>query len=214
MKKALAGVTLLVVIGAGYFGYGHYQRQQFIERLLPHVKNASLRVENSARYETEDDSKITFKELFDKLEADIAEVDKRLIEVQTLASPDTAALSDPVVAYLKGTQVYLRAMLLKYRKGLAVSSASNWATQQIEDLRASSGYGVDYARRSADKALKDLTQAQSEYNETIPELRVAAEKLKELRAPLALFLPADALVTESQIEAVIAKNPLAADSSK
>lgn len=44
-----------------------------------------MRVTNELRFETES-SKITFKELFEKLEADIAEIDKKII-VQSLSNP-------------------------------------------------------------------------------------------------------------------------------
>lgn len=211
MKTLLVLLVAAALAVGGYFAYGQYEYQQLIGAITPHVKNASLRVANSARYETDPDSNITFKELFQKLEADIAEVDKQLIEVQTLSNPKTAAHAEPAVAYLKAAQEYLRAMLLKDRKTLALSSASRWANRQLDEYRDASGYSVEYASKAADKAIEEFREAEREFNATIPALLAAAKKLKEARRPLTKLLPGDALIVESQIDAVIAKNSPKAD---
>jgi hypothetical protein len=93
------------------------------------------------RYESEGASKITFKEFFEKVESDIGEIDQRLLEVQTLSSESTKEVTDPTVHYLKASQVYSRALLTKYRKKLALSSAMDRSERQTAELRSSSGYG-------------------------------------------------------------------------
>ncbi|MCA6215079.1 hypothetical protein KGA65_00870 [Ideonella sp. B7] len=206
MKKIFLVAVSIALSAVAYFSYSKYEQRQFMEALLPHVKNVSLRVANSARYETEADTKITFKELFEKLELDISEVDKHLIEVQTISSPKTAPVSDPVVTYLKASQEYLRAMLQKYRKTLAFSSANDFAEKSLDDLRTSSGYGFDFAKRSADQAIKELGKAEEELSAAVPELRATTEKLKAARATLAATFPADALIPVEQLDAVIGKN--------
>ena len=206
MKKVLVAILLLLIVGAGYVAFGKYQHKRFIEALVPHVKNASLRVANSARYETEESSRITYKELFEKFESDISEVDKRLIDIQSLSSPKTSQVTDPTVTYLKASQEYLRALLQKNRKQLAVSIAVNWANKSLDELRASSSYGFDFAMHSSDNAIKSVGDAEREYNASIPELVASVTKLKESREGVRNLFPEDALIPVSQLNAVIQKN--------
>src|SRR5215470_7062569 len=121
MKKVTIAAVVLLIAGMGYIAYGKYEHNRFVASLVPHVKNSSLRVVNSTRYETDGGSLISAKELFEKLESDIAEIDKQLLEVQTLSSPKTSSITDPTVEYLKASQECLRALLQKYRKFLALS---------------------------------------------------------------------------------------------
>ena len=214
LKRILLAVIAIGVVFAGYLGYQQYEIFKVLDAVTPHVKNTSLRVANSARHETESDSKITYKELFEKLESDISEVDKRLIEVQTLASPKSAKYTDPAIEYLKATQVYLRAMLQKYRKALKLSIAIDWSQQQLDELRDSTSYSYEYAIRSFNKAGKDRDEAMKEYfQEAIPELKVAAKKLKLARAAVSQIYPQDALVPVEQIDAIIAMNTESAASA-
>lgn len=213
MKKYILATAIMLIGVMSYTGYARYEQNRLIDAITPHVKNASLRVANSARYETEADAKITYKELFEKLEIDIAEIDKRLIDVQTLASPKTVTLTDPIINYLKASQGFLRALLQKYRKSLALSSAREWTQKMIDEYRTSSGYGVDFAKRTADKAIKEHSEAEKEFNATIPELRVATEKLKEARTTIGKSLPDDALLQMAQLDAIIANNATKAEDS-
>lgn len=206
MKKYILAAVILLIGAMSYMGYVRYERIRLVDAISPHIKNTSLRVANSARYEIESDAKITYKELFEKLESDITEIDKRLIDVQTLASPKTATLTDPAINYLKASQEYLRALLQKYRKGLALSSARGWAQKMIEEYNASSGYGADFAKRGAEKAIKEYGEAEKEFNAAIPELRAITQKLKEARIAAGKNLPDDALIQVAQLDAVIANN--------
>lgn len=205
MKKYIAVAAAIIIVGVAYLGYVQYEKSRLIDSITPHVKNISLRVVNSTRYETEADTKITFKELFEKLEVDIAEVDKRLIDVQTIASPKTAKLTGPVITYLKTSQDYLRALLQKYRKTMKVNIAMNWSDKTLDDLRNSSGYGFDFAKRSADTAIKELEVAGKEYEDSKVELRASTLKLKETRTAIASILPEDSLIPVAQLDAVISK---------
>ncbi len=207
MKKLIIIAVVVVLTVAGYLGYTEYQRARFVESLVPHVKNVSLRVANSTRYEAEDDSKITFKELFEKLESDIGEIDKRLLEVQTLSSPTTKKITTPTVYYLKASQVYCRSLLAMYRKRLATSIAADMVNKEMADLRSAIGSPIyDYVSRSVDKAIKDSEKANKEYQESIPELLAAVSKIKEACSPLKEIFAEDALIPLEQLDAVAKKN--------
>lgn len=205
MKIVIAAVVAAALIAGGYFGFQRHERSQLIAAITPHVKNASIRVQNSTRFETDTDSKVTFKEVFERLEGDISEIEKHLIEVQTLTNPKTAAIAEPSVVYLKSSQEYLRAMLQKFRRVLKLSSASDRATEAIADLRSSSSYGFDYAKRRADKAIEELKEAEAEVASSKPELAATAKKLIESSSALQGTLAEDALVPVAQLRAVAEK---------
>ena len=206
MKLVIAALLAGAFAVSCYFGYQKYENVQLIAAITPHVKNASIRVQNSTRFETEPDSKATFKEVFERLESDIAEIEKHLIEVQTLTNPKTAAVAEPSVKYLKDSQEYLRALLQKFHRILKLSSASDRTNEAVADMRSSSGYSFDYASRRADKAIEELKEAESEAKAARPELAAAAKKLIQSSTALQGTLAADSLVPVAQLQAVIEKN--------
>ena len=206
MKFAIAAAIAIVVAIGGYIGYTQYEQQKFKESITPHVKNASLRLANAVRYETEKDTKISYKELFEKLESDISEIDKRIIDVQTIATTDNKEVTDPVLAYLKGSQELLRALLLKYRKQLSVSSAIDWSDRAIDELRSASYYGREYAIKASGKALKDLEKAAKEYDDATADVLSAARKMTDVQAKVAPFIRSDALTDVAVFEAIAQKN--------
>lgn len=208
MKKLIAAVVVVLIAIGGYAGVTLYKKHKFFEAICPHVKNSSLRLSNSARYETEKETKITFSELFGKLEADIAEIDKRILEVQTIATPSSKEITDPVLDYMKDSQELLRTLLTKYRKMMALKSADNWANQAVQELRTTNYYGFEYAKKASDKSLKDLQKAIDGYEESILDVIAATKKLKGVYVKVAASLPGDTLVDPAIFEAIEKKNEL------
>ena len=206
MKTIAVAVLAIILMVAGFLGYQKYENFKFIESLTPHVKNASLRVANSARYESEEGSKITYKEFFEKIESDIQEIDKRLIEIQSISSPKNSSTTDPTVAYLKASQEYLRALLQKYRRMLKLSNAMDWSRKQLDELRSATSYAFDYAKKSSTKAIEELGEAEREYNESVPELAKTVAALKEARSKIVGVFSEDALIPIAQLDKVAEKN--------
>jgi len=117
MKRKIILVGLVMVALAGvYFSVQWYKQSQLIKAITPHVKNVSLRTTNSLNYDINDNTNITYKELLEKIDADISEADKRILEVQTLTTSLKQANTDIVISYLRGCQELLRAQSAKYRK--------------------------------------------------------------------------------------------------
>ncbi len=203
-RKIIIGVVIFAVIASGYVGFIKYEQHKFLESITPHIKNTSLRLTNDLRYETEEGTKITYKELFEKLESDIAEIDKRILDVQTIATPKNKEVTDPVIAYLKGGQELLRTLLLKFRKELAVRSATTIIERSLDDLRNANHYSFEYTKKAADRALNDLKKADAEYKEAKSDIRNAANNMKKIHAKLPTNIPRDALADPSIFE-VIAK---------
>ncbi|MBW7899836.1 MAG: hypothetical protein H3C26_00015 [Rhodocyclaceae bacterium] len=178
MKRLAAVIVVLLLVAVGFFGYTKYQERQLVEAVRPHVKNTSLRIENFARLKT-DKSNITYKEFFSKVDSDLAELDKRLLDVQTLSTATNKETTDIAASYIRTAQDFIRAMGAMTQKDLSVNAAKNWASQSIDDLRTSTSYSYQHAKRTSDKAVEDFRKAIDEYKEAEEEMKAAASKMKE-----------------------------------
>jgi len=206
LKKLLAAGLILSAIGGAYVGYTKYDQHKFVSSITPHVKNVSLRLANALRYETESNTKITFKELFEKLETDISEIDKKLLDIQTASSPTYASITEPVLAYVKGTQELLRAFLLRTRKDLALSSAIDWADTSLSTAREANIYSREFALKAADKAMAVADKFTKERRDAAIELSAAATKMVALRTSAATYIDEDALVEVALLDKVAKQN--------
>lgn len=205
-KKIIPIIVFIVVLVGGYIGFKIYDAQRFLNAVTPHIKNTSLRVINAARFETEKDSKITYKELLEKIDGDVAEIDRRLLEIQTISTTDTKEKTDPIVEYLKASQEFLRSLSSKYKKELTLTSAIEWAKQRSSDFWNEPGYN-QYALKASRKASDDEQKAIVEYKESIYGVADAIGRLDNAKGKIVQMAGQDALVTDSVIEELKKKNP-------
>jgi len=208
MKRVLLAILVIGVATAAWFGYAQYERVRLVEQVLPHVKNSSLRAENASRTVTDTKTQMTYKELFDRLEADIAEVEKRVLEVQTIATDGTRPITNPSIAYLIATQEYLRALMQNSRKTLGVESAIERATKDLESYKTASGYSASYAKERLDASLADSEKSLKDLKESAVALHKSAKELQTARANVQTLFPEDALIATSQIAAVMEKRSI------
>jgi hypothetical protein len=206
MKKKIVAAGLVALLAAGgAYGYKQHQRTEVISSVSPAVKNASIRVLNSSKFETEKTS-VTFKELFDRLEADTAEIEKRNIDVQSLANKDNADITEPAVAYMRDCQEFSRTLSMKYRKTLAFSNAVDRLNDVLGEPMPSSDYGFELRKNRRDKAMEEMNTASAEARAAAIALVAATKRLKETRTRAAPIFPDDALVSTAQLDAVIKTN--------
>ncbi|MCX5880573.1 MAG: hypothetical protein NTU74_01795 [Deltaproteobacteria bacterium] len=177
-----------------------------IGSLSPHVKNASLHLQNSIRYEIEAGSNISYKELFDKYENSISEIDKKIIEVQTIAGTNNQDITNPVLEYLKDSQALLRALLFKYRKQLNVQNAYNLVDKTKEGLNTSNSYHHEYAEKLYETAQKDLKKITEEFTPSVKDILIAAKNLRNVYAKVSIVMPIETLIDPIGIDAIIKKN--------
>lgn len=214
MKKIIAAAVIASVLGiGGYFAYQQHLQTAFKESVIPHLKNASIRVTNSSALEVKP-TNITFKEVFERLDADVTEIDKRLIEVQSLSSSKTAKLADPAIEYLRAAQEFSRALSMKDRKTLAVSNSMDSFKDAVSDMGTASRYSYEYAIKRADKAKADVSKAMDDSASAVKGLVKSATQLKAARDIAAAHFPEDALVANKQLDAVIAANADKPDEAK
>lgn len=208
MKKIIIALCFGALVAASYFGFQKYETDKLISQITPHVKNVSIRVLNSTRYEIDSSSNVTYKEVFEKLEGDITEIDKQLIEVQTLANPKTMAVAEPSIEYIKNSQEYLRALLQKNRKELRMSTSKDSADDALADLKTSNTYTFDYKKQRAKRSIDEYEQAAKAFENSIPKLADAAKALIKSAELLQGKLAQDALAPTSQLHKVVEKNDL------
>jgi hypothetical protein len=214
MKKTIITVGLAAALAAGgAYGYKHHQRTELITSVTPSVKNASIRVLNASKFDT-DKTSATFKELFDRLEADTAEIEKHSIEIQSLSSKDNAEITEPAVAYMRDCQEFSRALSMKYRKALAFSSAIDRLHDTMAEPMPSSDYGFQLRKSRREKAVEEMSKASEEAKSAEADLVAAANRLKASRAKVASVVPDDALVPVAQLDAVIKVNSEKAEKAK
>lgn len=207
MKKIVIAAAVVLIAGlAGYFGYDSYQQAKFTQAATPFVKNSSLRLANGLRYEVASSAGITFRELFSKLEENIAETEKNILQIQTISTPAQKKLADPIITYLQCAQEIQRILVSKYRKHLAAQSALERAQEAVRDLASANRYTRDVYERSSSKALEEASNAANEGKEAMVALAAAAERMKDLADEVREILSADAIIDTSTLDSVIENN--------
>tara|TARA_R110002049_G_scaffold238864_2_gene411935 strand:- start:336 stop:986 length:651 start_codon:yes stop_codon:yes gene_type:complete len=206
MKLKVTALAAILLLGAvAYLGYGKYQDFRFIESSTPFVKNSSLRLMNELNILTASNSGITYKEMFERLELDISEIDKNILQIQTIATPKHNALSEPILAYLNGAQVLQRAMLSKFRKYFVLSSALDQTIEAGEELKDSNEYTRDIYLKQFNRGQEEVTKAMSEHEQASVSLLDAAKRMKELTIQVKKVVSGDSVIEISKLDAVISK---------
>ena len=204
-KVILYLLITFVVIGVGFFGFRYYKISSTMGAIAPLLQNISLRVTNDVRYEYEP-TKITYKELFEKSEKDLSEIDSKIIDVQSMPATFCADKVSAAISYAQACQELLRMLLNKNRKSLAVSSALEWNKKTLDLYLASSYYGAEYAKKSLDEASEDVKTKMREYKEAAQELMPVIEKVDDSRKKVITFLPEKSVVDVGVLDKLKKKN--------
>lgn len=206
MKKLIVLAIFICTSLLSYFGYQSYRSSQVIEAFAPHVKNTSLRIGNELDYELDKNTNITYKEIFKKLEDDISEMDKRSLEVQTLANESNKDISVPTVEYIKAGQVLSRALLSYNKKSLETQASISMIDRRLDAARSSVGtYGSTYALKLAQVAIKDAEKALAERQESSKNVLESVSNLKESREVLVKFFPSETLISQEKLDEISIK---------
>lgn len=205
LKVIASAFTVLAILGS-YFAYSKYVDYKFIESITPHVKNSSLRISNEIRSLLDDGSKMTYKESFEKLEADISEIDKKILEIQSVTNSEAQNKTEPVLNYLKGGQEMLRAMLNMHRKKMAYQSAIESSRDAfINMLNVTDSYELKYASKRSTEAMTAMEKAGEELTKANSDFLETSKHMSGLLSKVSLIIVGDALVNEADFKSVIKK---------
>lgn len=181
MKKVIGvGVVVLGLVAGGYIGILKYREAQLVAAVSPLVKNGSIRINDAMLVEL-DPGNITYGEAIKKLDENTSEIDKKIIELQSLDASSAPGMQLAAVEYLRAGQSLTRSLTGLTRKSMALSSARTRSADEVAELSSASGYALDYAIKSARRANEAFKQAGIEYHEQFPAVCGAAKKLKEQR---------------------------------
>ena len=186
-------ITVVAVAVAGYYAYGRYTDGKLIDAQVPAVKNTSLRLANTLNLANS--GKVTYRELFDKIDKDASEIEQKRMDVQTAATPSTARWMSAIGAYLLASQEALRAESIFVRKQLTVTTAiGNITDAQRRYSQADNPYAVKTYRDAWDDAIRRAREDVTELHTAGSDFDAALRKLEEARQTITTFVPADALV--------------------
>lgn len=206
-------VTILLVAAASYFGYNKHQEYKFVQLLSLHVKDASNRVANDARHDYDESTLIRQDEFMARIDTDISEIDKRILEIQTSSIPATNEKMEAVVSYLWACQDLLRSIRSKYAKLAQLGKIGAWARERKQyfeerlDLAEERGsmHSTEYKEllRTTRETLDSLKEAQSEYELAVSEVSRSARELSDRRSKILPIVSSDALVDSTVLDRIL-----------
>ncbi len=202
----VGGVSaILLCIFLSIFLYANAKQNKLIEAFTPHVKNTTLRVENAMLYEVDNSPRITYFEYFAKLEADVLEVEKRVLEVQTLSSTSNVDISEPTVAYLKAGQNVLRALIAMYTKQQKFAKAIMLMKSANKIRDDDNEYTLPIFKEFFDSAEADVSKARLELVVSLGNVATAISKIAKERDTLSNFFAQDALYSPLLVKKLLLK---------
>jgi predicted CopG family antitoxin len=198
-KVVFISVAVIFVIAISFFGFRYYKITTTLGTITPLLQNVSLRVSNDARYEYEP-SKITYKELFEKIEKDLSEIDNKIIDIQSLPTTFCEDKVSAAVTYAQSCQELLRALLNKNRKMLALQSALEWSKKTLDLYLGAGYYGAEYAKKTFNEASDDVKTKIQELKDSTQEVSAVIKKLEETRKKAIEIFPGKAIIDTSVLE--------------
>jgi hypothetical protein len=183
LALALCGLT----IALAFLAFRYYQIRRVRGTIEPLVQNITLRTANDLNYAIEP-QKITFKELFDKLDKDKTEIDSKIIDLQTIESRFSGGEIAASLNYAKACEALLRALESRYYKEMEMNSAVEW-NRKTRDLYESSNYfGRYYAKKSYDEAVANFEKKSGEYDASVDDLAKAIKDSEATRSAITVYL--------------------------
>ncbi|MED5615132.1 hypothetical protein [Janthinobacterium sp. P210005] len=205
MKKALGvGFVVVCVAIGGYWGSVKYRESQLVAAMAPLVKNGSIRVNDSVLVEV-DPGNITFGEAIKKLDENTSEIDKKIIELQSLDASIAPGKQTLAVEYLRAGQVLTRSLAGLSKKSLTVSATRQRSDEEMKAVRSASGYAVEYAVKSALRANEAATKAATDYLGQLPEMCESAKKFKDQRQKLLKDGISESVINPDNLDKLVSK---------
>ncbi len=162
-KLFLIVVTCVMVIGLAFVGYRYYHIRTVRGAIEPLVQNITLRTGNDLNYAI-DFQKITYKELFDKFDKDKAEIDSKIIDLQTIESRFSGNEIVVSLKYARSCEALLRSLESKFY------------------------FGRYYAKKSYDEAVANFEKKSGEYDGSVDDFAKAIKDTELARSEVSAYL--------------------------
>ena len=186
-KLFLIVVTCVMVIGLAFVGYRYYHIRTVRGAIEPLVQNITLRTGNDLNYAI-DFQKITYKELFDKFDKDKAEIDSKIIDLQTIESRFSGNEIVVSLKYARSCEALLRSLESKFYKDMEMNSAVEWNQKARDAYESSNYFGRYYAKKSYDEAVANFEKKSGEYDGSVDDFAKAIKDTELARSEVSAYL--------------------------
>lgn len=199
-KVVIAVFFAVLLVGGAATGWLKYSEYQNRLAARPAIKITSAYLSQMATYHASD-SNITFGEYFDKAKTAIDEIDKKLIELNSLdlryAKDDLSLAAE----YMRQARELIRDMSALMRASMNVSSAEEKA-DKLRDERYDSDneYIQAYAEKGYAKALDEQKEALEKAKKLIGSMESRTKSIVELNQKVSDRFGPDAALTLDDVE--------------
>lgn len=193
-KQAVALTVAIIAVSCfSYYSYTRHQVSVITVAITPKIKNTSIRVNNAHDMVANPESKATYMECFERLESDIKEIDKNIIDVQSVSTSSNALVTTPAVEYMKACNSLVRSMLAEVRSRLAYVNADD-RSKDAERRRNSYNFDLYGEYKNS---IPELNKARKKHNDAVNDLRETANKLIPIFTEVSAIFSRDALISQS-----------------
>lgn len=214
-------IVILLILFMLFICYRFYAGLQFKVSLQASIKQSSLRISNSSRFELDNESKIGYAELVRQLEQDIQEIEKSILEVQLLRSSRFDDHCIASVAYLRTGQDFLRALIDKHNAFQMKSIANGHVVICLGEFKKFTTSDLVGEKRllsmhqaSCEEAVAKLSEAQKAFSLAEKNVAAMASKLQKATDALKEFVPEESLVNSNQLSGIAKKNTTNSEPNK
>jgi len=197
-KNVIAIVVGVVVIAVGgWFGLSKYRDAQFNEKLVPIVKASTVRV--NAILELQGAEKVTWKEVFDRADTHVADMEKLALQLKELSPEGERQVAAVASAdkYLKSAQAFVRAHSSLTR------AMFQWTTSQesVKELLEENvgAYGYDFWKRRIDSAQERRDKAMKDTENGIDAMRLQAADTRRKTNDARTWFPETSLLDDAAL---------------
>jgi hypothetical protein len=198
-------VVFILAVGVAFFVLRYYEISKARSAIEPLVQNVTLRTSNDINYDVEP-SKITYKELFEKLDKDLSEIESKKIDLQTISSTFDEQELEASLNYMKSCQGLLRALESRYYKQLAYSTALETEEKALTFYSSAGYYGRYYTYKTYKDAVEDVKKKEAEYNESMDDVSKAIVAMGPARTGISKFVSDKSIVEDRLLTKLSIKN--------
>ena len=207
---SLKSVTITVVACAafgtgGLFAYRRYEADATLARVVPEARSATVRVSELLALETSMKD-ATSADVVNKLEADIADVNSRRLNILADAPDRMKQPVGKVASYLQACEDFLRASLRYHRARLKGSSLRRRIQDWIDEGKADpprSEAALAHRQSRSETPLKELKESGDETSETTDRVRGAGDEVKAAATDVTKVLPQGAVIDPAALSAYL-----------
>ena len=217
IKFAIAATAAVIVAVAGYLAFSIYEQHKFLNSISPHLKDTSLRTENTIRHLTEKTG-ITFEEIIPRINDDIAKIDKSIFDVQINANTRNKESVESVITYMRSNQELLRA-INQYLSALnSYYDNEDQSTKILSDMQVAKQEALtedgqvrnhsaflQFQRllKLSGEVLDNLNKSFAKRDESTNDLYRVANKMRDSYINLSTTVSPDVLINPKNLEALI-----------